>query len=78
MKLLTIIQTCERLGLSKWTLANYRRDGFGPPYLRLKGNDIRYPEDSLEKWCEGRMVTSLAQERGEGRTFPGSEKGGFQ
>jgi predicted DNA-binding transcriptional regulator AlpA len=78
LKLLTIIQTCERMGLSRYTLANYRRDGFGPPYLRLKGNDIRYPEDSLEKWIEQRMVTSLAQERGEGRKFPGSEKGGFQ
>ena len=78
MKLLTIIQACERLGLSKWTLANYRRDGHGPRYLRLKGNDIRYPEEAVEKWINERLVSSLAEERGQGKTFPGSEAGGFK
>ena len=78
MRLLSIKETCERLGLTKWTLANYRRDGHGPPYLRLKGNDIRYSEDSLTEWVEQRTVSSLAEERGQGKTFPGSEAGGFK
>ena len=43
MMLLTIQQVCEALSISHWTLANWRREGFGPPWLRLKGNDIRYP-----------------------------------
>ena len=75
--LLKIAEVCELLNVSKWTLAGWRRDGFGPPFLRLKGNDIRYPQHALEKWTEGRTVSSLAEERGKGRTFPGSEAGGF-
>ena len=68
----------ERLKVSEWTLANWRRCGFGPPYVRLKGNDLRYPEDGLLKWIGEREVRSLAQERFQGKEFPGSEVGGFQ
>ena len=76
-ELLVIGEVIDRLKVSKWTLANWRRDGFGPPYVRLKGNDVRYPEDGLWKWIEERMVNSLAEERGQGREFPGSSAGGF-
>ena len=75
--LLVIKEIMKRLKVSKWTLANRCRDGFGPPYVRLKGNDIRYPEDGLRKWIEERTVNSLAEEREQGRKFSGSEVGGF-
>jgi len=78
MKLLPVDEVCERIGLSRWTLAAWRKAGFGPPYLRLKGNDLRYPEDSLAKWIQERIVGSLAEERGRGQEFPGSEAGGFR
>ena len=76
-ELLVIQEVVERLKVSKWTLANWRRDGFGPPYVRLKGNDIRYPEDGLHKWIKERTVNSLDEEREGGREFPGSSAGGF-
>ena len=76
--LLKIAEVCELLNVSKWTLAGWRKSGFGPPFLRLKGTDIRYPFDKLKKWCDERTVSSLAEERGKGQEFPGSEKGGFK
>jgi predicted DNA-binding transcriptional regulator AlpA len=75
--LLKIAEVCEALQVSEWTLYGWRKDDFGPKWLRLKGNDVRYPKRDLEKWIEGRTVSSLAEERGKGRTFPGSEAGGF-
>jgi predicted DNA-binding transcriptional regulator AlpA len=76
-ELLVIGEVTDRLKVSKWTLANWRRGGFGPPYVRLKGSDIRYPEDGLHKWIEERTVNSLAEEREGGKEFPGSSAGGF-
>ena len=76
--LLKIAEVCEALRVSDWTLAAWRKSGFGPPFLRLKGNDVRYPSDKLQKWCDERTVSSLAEERGKGQRFPGSEKGGFK
>jgi predicted DNA-binding transcriptional regulator AlpA len=77
-ELLKPAEAGERLKVSEWTLANWRRCGFGPPYVRLKGNDLRFPEDGLRKWIEERTVNSLAEERGQGKEFPGSEAGGFR
>jgi hypothetical protein len=76
-ELLVIQGVMDRIKVSKWTLANWRRDGFGPPYVRLKGNDIRYPEDGLNRWIKERTFGSLDEEREGGREFPGSSAGGF-
>ena len=76
--LLKIVEVCELLQVSDWTLASWRRSGFGPSFIRLKGNAIRYPEDSLFEWIKSREVESLAEERGRGQTFPGSEAGGYR
>jgi hypothetical protein len=77
-RLLKPLETSKRLDVSVWTLANWRKTAFGPPYIRLKHNDIRYPEDSLAEWIEERKVHSLAEERGQGKEFPGSRAGGFK
>jgi len=76
-ELLTVLAVTDCLKVSKWTLANWRRCGFGPPYVRLKGNDIRYPATALMGWIEDRTVRSLDEERDQGREFPGSAVGGF-
>ena len=68
----------EQIRLSRWTLAAWRKSGFGPAYLRLKGNDIRYPEDRFQEWIEGRTVSSIAEERRQGQEFSGSARGGFK
>jgi len=69
-ELILISEVMERIKVSKWTLANWRRSGFGPPYVRLKGNDIRYSEEGLLRWIDGRMVGSIGEERERGKKFP--------
>ena len=69
-ELLVIQEVMDRIKVSKWTLANWRRGGFGPPYVRLKGNDIRYSEEGLRRWVEERLVDSIDEEREKGKEFP--------
>ena len=76
--LLKIAELVEALQVSDWTLANWRREGYGPPYIRLRNNSVRYPADALQKWIKSREVESLAEERGRGQKFPGSAAGGYQ
>jgi len=75
--LLKIAEVCELLQVSPWTLAGWRKDEFGPKWLYLKGNDVRYPQDEVDKWIKDRTVGCIAEARGKGQTFPGSEAGGF-
>jgi hypothetical protein len=69
-ELLVIQEVVDRVKVSKWTLANWRRSGFGPPYVRLKGNDIRYSEEGLRKWIKELTVDSIGEERENGKKFP--------
>ncbi|MFC1660873.1 helix-turn-helix transcriptional regulator [Gemmatimonadota bacterium] len=77
--LLKPAQVAQRLGVSRYTLLEWRRAGFGPPFLRLRGNDLRYPEEQLEKWISERTARSLAEERARGDRLHGAaEDGGFR
>jgi predicted site-specific integrase-resolvase len=76
--MLKIREMCECLQVSDWTLANWRREGYGPPYIRLPNNSVRYPSDGYAEWIKSQEVESLAEERGRGQTFPGSAAGGYQ
>ena len=43
------------LNVAVGTLSNWRHqrrsgDDVGPPYVRINGSSIRYPEDSLKAW----------------------------
>jgi predicted DNA-binding transcriptional regulator AlpA len=68
-----------QLGVSPYTLLEWRRDGFGPPFLRLRGNDLRYPEEKLKEWVSERMAHSLTEERARGDRLNGAaEDGGFK
>jgi excisionase family DNA binding protein len=77
--LLTVEEVADRLGVSKYTLYKWRKDGFGPSFLRLRGNDVRYEENDLREWIEWRKSGSLAEERARGDRLHGAaESGGFR
>jgi len=72
-------EVARRLDVSPHTLLEWRRDGFGPPFMRLRGNDLRYPEDELETWIHDRTANSLTEERARGDRLNGAaETGGFR
>jgi excisionase family DNA binding protein len=37
--------------ISKRTLENWRRNGSGPPWIRI-GRQIRYPRSGIKEWIE--------------------------
>ncbi len=56
------------LGVTVWTLKNYRDRGAGPPFVRLLPKTIRYPSDELEAWLKetGRHQLCLSTSKHEG------------
>ena len=77
-KLLKPAEVAKLIGVSTYTLFSWRKSGFAFPYLRLKGNSIRYAEDSVRAWIESQQVSSIAEERAGGKRFDGAaESGGF-
>ncbi len=53
MKTLTPDEVARRLKGKPSTLANWRHQGIGPPYLKL--GRILYPEEEFERWLESRL-----------------------
>jgi predicted DNA-binding transcriptional regulator AlpA len=51
---LTEKKTSDRIAVSKSALRKWRREGLGPPYVKL-GRMIRYPLRELEKWMNKRL-----------------------
>ena len=51
-RLLKPIEVAAFLGVTHWTLKNYRDRGAGPPFVRLLPKTIRYPSDELESWLK--------------------------
>lgn len=62
---LTPKQMCNRLCISKSTLARMRYDGSGPVYAKI-GRSILYPEDALIDWLKGRTFRSTSDDGGRG------------
>lgn len=54
--LLTAKQAAELLGLPEATLAQWRSQRRGPPYIKLELRLVRYRRADLEEWIERRMV----------------------
>jgi excisionase family DNA binding protein len=48
-QLLTPDEVAQYLRIPKGTLANWRYQSIGPPYVRL-GRHVRYHLDALERW----------------------------
>ena len=58
----------EYIHRAKGTIANWRGDGYGPPYVKLephRGGGVRYRFGDIRKWVEDRLRNST--------TDPGSD-----
>jgi excisionase family DNA binding protein len=51
---LTEKQTGKRIAVSRSALRKWRREGVGPPYVKL-GRMVRYPRAELDKWLKSRL-----------------------
>ena len=40
----------EETGIPRKTLARFRKEGSGPPFVRFGRRTIRYPKDKLREW----------------------------
>lgn len=52
-------QAADYLKRSEKTLANWRSQGNGPPFIKC-GSRILYDQDVLDQWLAGRSYTSTA------------------
>ena len=50
--LLTVKQVCQKLQISRWTLANWERQG-KVKRIRLGDTSIRYEEVEIDKFVKG-------------------------
>lgn len=48
-------ELAELLGLNEMTLYNWRREGKGPPYIRV-GRRIRYKRADVDEWLQKERV----------------------
>ncbi|MCP9990029.1 helix-turn-helix domain-containing protein [Streptomyces albogriseolus] len=54
-------QVCDLLGISYQTLANWRYQGYGPVYTRLrpsKRSPIRYRRSDVEQWMTDNAIST--------------------
>jgi len=50
---LSVREVARRLGVSANTLFAWRKDGSGPPWLKL-GKIIRYPSNKFDDWLKSK------------------------
>ena len=55
-------QLADMLGVTTRTTLRWRRDGGGPPYVRLGPRYIRYRAMDVDAWARARTFASLAAE----------------
>ncbi len=55
-KLLTAIEVAEITGLSVETLAQWRSQKRGVPYVKVSRNCVRYRQIDLDQWVAGHIV----------------------
>jgi excisionase family DNA binding protein len=54
--LLTAEQVAELIGLSTETLAQWRSQRKGIPYIKISRNAVRYRRAALDEWLSQRMI----------------------
>lgn len=70
MKLLPPVATSEKLGGTEpATLANWRSQGIGPPYVKVGGR-VYYPEHLLDEWIQSRIQFADLSEYMAGQAAP--------
>jgi len=52
----------KMLGVSEWTLQNWRTTGAGPPFVRIGERRIGYRRTDIDAWARARTFTSRADE----------------
>jgi len=55
-RLLMPAQAAELLGIPEGTLAQWRSQRRGPPYIKLEGRLVRYRSADLERYIASRIV----------------------
>jgi len=55
-RLLTPQETADYLGLPEHTIAKWRSERKGPPYLKLEGRLVRYAASDLDRWLDEQRV----------------------
>jgi len=55
-RLLTAEEVAEQTSLSVETLAQWRSQGKGPPYVKISRNCVRYRQSDLDCWLVERIV----------------------
>lgn len=60
MKLSTDVQVADDLGIAVGTLRNWRTQGGGPPFVRVRGA-VRYRPADIEAWLAERVVRSTSE-----------------
>ena len=58
-KLLTPRESAELLGVPEGTLAQWRSQRRGPPYIKLEGRLVRYRRSDLEEYIASRFVETV-------------------
>jgi hypothetical protein len=48
--LLTSFEVARSLRVSRYTLSDWRKNGGGPPFLRLSRQTVRYPRRAFERY----------------------------
>lgn len=56
--LLTPKQAAEYLSMPETTLAQWRSQRKGPPYVKLEGRLVRYRRSELEEWLARQTVVA--------------------
>ena len=67
MALLTITETCARLGVPPRRLKDWRLHGNGPTFHRLSHKTVAYDEDALDAWLRSRARHPSVQAQGKER-----------
>lgn len=49
-QVLTTSEVARFLRVTRWTLGNWRKDGAGPPFIKLSRQIVRYPRGAFERW----------------------------
>lgn len=66
-KLLTAKEVAEQTGLSMETLAQWRSQERGIPFVKISRNCVRYQQSDLEKWIQERIVRPAQDDEVGGR-----------
>lgn len=58
-KYLTCKQTAEILGVAEQTLAQWRYERKGPPFVRISKSCVRYDQLTLQTWLDFNTIKPI-------------------